>query len=80
VARSVRAVQSTLPRSLPARALPSRVRAAHGRLVRAEASGRGLCRDVRGVAHAPLAVAAALPGVARHGQAALRRSRGAQGR
>ena len=80
VARAVRAVQSALPRSLPARPLPSRVRAAHGRLVRAEASGRGLRRDVRGVAHAPLAVAAALPGLARHGQAALRRSRGAQGR
>ena len=80
VARAVRAVQSALPRSLPTRPLPSRLRASHGGLVRAEASGRGLRRDVRGVAHAPLAMAAALQGLARHGQAALRRPRGSQAR
>ena len=54
VARALRPVQPALPRSLSAGPLPSRLRASHGGLVRPEASGRGLRRDVRGLAHAPL--------------------------
>ena len=57
VARPVRAVQPPLPRRLPAGAVLAAVRAPHRRLVRAEASRRGLRRDLRGLADAALAVA-----------------------
>ena len=53
------------------------LRAAHRRLVRAEASGRGLRRDLRRLADAALAVAQALQGLGRAREAALRRPDGA---
>ena len=78
MARAVRALQPPLPRSVQARALRSELRASHGRLVRAEASRRGLRGDLRRLAYAALALAPALPGLARHAQAPLRRSHGAR--
>ena len=53
------------------------LRAPHRRLVRAEAPRRGLRRDVRRVADAALAVAQALQGLGRDGEAAVRRPDGA---
>jgi hypothetical protein len=57
--------------SLPAGPIQPQARATHRRLVRAEASRRGLRRNLRGVAHAALQLAAQIPGVARTREIAL---------
>ena len=59
-AQAVRAVDGGVPRVLHAQALQQELRPAPRFLVRAEPPGRGLRRDVRGVAQPALAVARAL--------------------
>jgi hypothetical protein len=58
----LRAVPAALPRQLQTGSVLAPVRAAHGRLVRAKASRRRLCRDLRGLAHASLQLAQAVQG------------------
>src|SRR5205814_4212537 len=74
VARAVRPVQPAVPREVPAGALRPALRPAPGGVVRAEAPRRGLRGDVRDVAHAPLALARALPRLARDAEAPVRGS------
>ena len=71
MAATVRPVQPPLSRSVPSRAVQPQVRAAHRRLVRAEASRRRLRRNVRRVADAALELAAPIQSMACHQEAAL---------
>ena len=77
VARPLRPVPPALPRRLPPGPVLAAVRAAHRRLVRAEAPRRGLRRDVRRVADAALASGASGTRAGARWQAAVRRPDGA---
>src|SRR5205823_13882262 len=60
LAGAVRPIVYPLPRLLPAEPGKPPLRPAPAALVRAEPSGRGLCRDLRGVAHPALELAQTL--------------------
>ena len=72
-ARALRQLVGALSRVYPPRAVQPELRAASRSLVRAEPSGRGLRRDVRGVAAAGLALARAIRGLAGAEEARVRR-------
>src|SRR5208282_6519195 len=72
LARAVRAGLQTLPLALPGASGQPQPRPAPRRLVCAEPSYRGLCRNLRGLACAAIGLAAPLRRVARTAQAPLR--------
>src|SRR4051812_1848731 len=74
VAGPLRPLRPPLPRRLHAGSLLAQIRAAHRRLVRAEAPRRGLRRDLRGLADAGLRLEAPLRGMAGAEEAAVRRA------